>query len=89
MPAVEISIVIPVYNSAAMLPALHARLQTALSALGKAYEIILVDDGSQDGSWAALKQLSQVDPDHVVAVQLMRNFGQHNALMCGFRQARG
>ena len=89
MPAIDVSIVIPVYNSAAMLPALHARLQTALSALGKSYEIILVDDGSSDGSWTALKQLSGRDPDHVVAIQLMRNFGQHNALMCGFRQARG
>ncbi len=89
MDAVDVSVVIPVYHSAAMLPALHARLVKVLAALGRSFEIVLVDDGSLDDSWRVLGQLQRQDPEHVVAIQLMRNFGQHNALMCGFRQARG
>ena len=89
MDSVDISIVIPVYNSAAMLPALHGRLQRVLADMEKSYEVILVDDGSQDESWSVMRQLQHVDPAHVVSVQLMRNFGQHNALMCGFRLRAG
>ncbi len=89
MDAIDVSIVIPVYNSAAMLPALHVRLQTVLRGTGKSFEVIYVDDGSQDASWSVLEQIQEQDPSHVVAVQLMRNYGQHNALMCGFRHLRG
>jgi glycosyltransferase involved in cell wall biosynthesis len=88
-PELAISIVIPVYNSARTLEQLHARLTAALGALGQSYEIILIDDGSRDDSWAGLEALRSIDPAHVVAVQLMRNFGQHNALMCGLSMARG
>jgi undecaprenyl-phosphate 4-deoxy-4-formamido-L-arabinose transferase len=89
MDAVDISVVIPVYNSADMLPALHERLQVVLTGMGKSFEVLYVDDGSQDASWTVLRQLQGNDPCHVVAIQLMRNYGQHNALMCGFRHARG
>ncbi len=89
MDAVDISIVIPVYNSAEMLPELHERLQVVLAGMGKSFEVVFVDDGSQDASWTVLRQLQRNDPCHVVAIQLMRNYGQHNALMCGFRHARG
>jgi undecaprenyl-phosphate 4-deoxy-4-formamido-L-arabinose transferase len=89
MSPVEVSVVIPVYNSAEILPALYARLRAVLAAFDRPYEIVFVDDGSQDASWAVLEGLQRDDPAHVVAVQLMRNFGQHNALMCGFRHARG
>jgi undecaprenyl-phosphate 4-deoxy-4-formamido-L-arabinose transferase len=89
MDAVEISVVIPVHNSAEILPALYDRLHTVLSGLGRPFEVVLVDDGSCDDSWSILQRLHAGAPAHVVAVQLMRNFGQHNALMCGFRQARG
>lgn len=84
-----ISIVIPVYNSARTLEQLHARLTATLRPLGKSYEIILVEDGSRDQSWAELEALRVCDPVHIVAVQLMRNYGQHNALMCGLSMARG
>jgi glycosyltransferase involved in cell wall biosynthesis len=84
-----VSIVVPVYNSAATLSALEQRLAAVLQPLDPHYEIILIDDGSSDDSWAALRRLRAHRPDHVVAVQLMRNYGQHNALMCGFRRARG
>jgi undecaprenyl-phosphate 4-deoxy-4-formamido-L-arabinose transferase len=89
MRAVEISVVIPVYNSAEILPALFRRLQSVLAGLGQTFEIVFVDDGSQDDSWTILDRLHKEHPSEVVAIQLMRNFGQHNALMCGFRQARG
>jgi undecaprenyl-phosphate 4-deoxy-4-formamido-L-arabinose transferase len=89
MDAVEVSVVIPVYNSAEILPQLYRRLRAVLTDLGKSFEVVLVDDGSRDASWSVLEQLQADDPAHVVAVQLMRNFGQHNALMCGFRRAQG
>jgi len=88
-PELAISVVIPVYNSARMLERLHDRLTAVLGSLGRSYEIVLVDDGSRDDSWRGLEALRARDPDHVVAVQLMRNFGQHNALMCGLATARG
>ncbi len=88
-PELDISIVIPVYNSAATLVQLHARLSAVLGGMGKRYEILLVDDGSRDASWEGLQALRERDPEHIVAVQLMRNYGQHNALMCGLQQARG
>jgi glycosyltransferase involved in cell wall biosynthesis len=85
----EISVVIPVYNSAATLRLLMERLISSLDRLGRGYEIIFVDDGSADGSWNVLQELEHSHPGQVVAVQLMRNYGQHNALMCGFRRSRG
>lgn len=89
MESVEISVVVPVYNSAEILPALYSRLRAVLTDAGRSFELIFVDDGSQDASWSTLERLHAADPSHVVAIQLMRNFGQHNALMCGFRRARG
>jgi undecaprenyl-phosphate 4-deoxy-4-formamido-L-arabinose transferase len=65
------------------------RLADVLGRLGKTYEVVLVDDGSPDQTWTVLEELHAADPQHVVAVQLMRNYGQHNAIMCGFRQSRG
>ena len=88
-PELAVSVVIPVYNSAATLDQLHDRLSAVLGALKQSYEIILVDDGSADSSWAMMEALRARDPAHVVAVQLMRNYGQHNALMCGLETARG
>ncbi len=87
-PTLDISIVIPVYNEAESLPALHAELDAALQALGKSYEIIAVDDGSCDNSLPVLKRLVKVDP-HLVVVSLRRNFGQTAAFAAGFDLARG
>ncbi len=89
MPAVEYSVVIPVYRSAETLPELARRLCHVLDGAGGAYEIVFVDDGSPDGSWPVLRELAAAHPGRVVAVQLMRNYGQHNAIMCGFRHASG
>jgi glycosyltransferase involved in cell wall biosynthesis len=89
MRAVEYSVVIPVYRSADTLRELARRLCLVLDGAGAAYEIVFVDDGSPDASWQVLQELCAAQPGRVVAVQLMRNYGQHNALMCGFRHACG
>jgi undecaprenyl-phosphate 4-deoxy-4-formamido-L-arabinose transferase len=88
-PACDISVVIPVYRSAATLGELVARLTAVLDRLGRTYEFVLVDDASPDDSWQVLTGLRERYPEHVTLVQLMRNFGQHNALMCGFHYAAG
>lgn len=81
-----ISVVAPVFNAAATLDDLLARLHVALTKLGEPYEIILVDDGSSDGSWGLISQAAGSGP--VRGIALMRNAGQHNALLCGVRLAR-
>lgn len=87
--SIAISIVIPVYRSASTLPELIGRLTAVLDRMGVEYELILVEDGSPDDSWSVLQRLHRQYDDRLTAVRLMRNFGQHNALMCGFRMARG
>ncbi len=85
----DLSVVIPVYRSSATLRPLIARLCAILDRLKMSYELVLVDDASPDDSWQVLRELQAAHPDRLVAIQLMRNYGQHNALMCGFRHARG
>ena len=82
-----LSIVIPVYNSAESLPLLAGRLKPALEALGRPFEVILINDGSRDRSWDTVQRLAQEHP-WVIGIDLMRNYGQHNALLCGIRAAR-
>jgi len=84
----EISVVIPVYNCAGCLRALHARLTATLAALTPDYEIVLVDDRSRDGAWEILGRLARADP-HVRVVRLSRNFGQHAAITAGLTRSRG
>ena len=83
----SISIVIPLYNSAEILPQLLERLEAALSRIGCCYEVILVNDGSGDGTWAEVERQVAVRPG-LVALNLMRNYGQHNAVLAGIRLAR-
>ena len=85
----DLTVVIPVYRSEATLELLFQRLIPALDSLDRNYEVVLVEDGSPDNSWLVLQSLQKRFADRVVAVQLMRNSGQHNALMCGLRHARG
>ena len=84
----EISVVIPVYNCAGCLPALHERLTATLTALTADYEIVLVDDRSRDGAWEILTELARADP-HLRVVRLSRNFGQHAAITAGLTRSRG
>jgi undecaprenyl-phosphate 4-deoxy-4-formamido-L-arabinose transferase len=83
----SISVVIPVYNSAETLPALIDRLIPVLRAQAESFEVVLVNDGSRDRSWAAIESLVRLHPQ-VVGIDLMRNYGQHNALLCGIRRSR-
>jgi undecaprenyl-phosphate 4-deoxy-4-formamido-L-arabinose transferase len=85
----DLSVVIPVYHAAGHLDALVAQLFPVLERSALSYEVIFVDDGSTDDSWQMLKRIQGERPERVVAVQLMRNYGQHNALMAGFRHCRG
>jgi undecaprenyl-phosphate 4-deoxy-4-formamido-L-arabinose transferase len=84
----ELSIVIPVYNSQDSLAELLERLGKVLPRLAQEYEAVLVNDGSRDRSWQVILELCERYP-WVRAVNLMRNYGQHNALLCGVRQACG
>src|SRR5215211_767268 len=87
MPSLPISIVIPVYCSAEILPALVTRLSTVLDSEGIPFELILVNDGSRDGSWQVIRALMQ-HQSTIHGINLMRNYGQHNALLAGIRAAR-
>ena len=82
-----ISVIVPVYNSEKTLAELVERLEPVLKDCKVPYELILVNDGSRDQSWAAIHSLSQSYP-WVRGINLMRNYGQHNALLCGVRLAR-
>jgi undecaprenyl-phosphate 4-deoxy-4-formamido-L-arabinose transferase len=82
-----ISVVVPVYNSAPTLGPLLCRLRNVLSSLGLPYEAILVNDGSRDASWQQIEALARDYPE-LRGFNLMRNYGQHNALLCGIREAR-
>ena len=84
----DLSIVIPAYNEAESLPGLHAEISDVLSTLDKSYELIVIDDGSDDGSFDTLRELAALDP-RVIAVQMRRNFGQTAAFAAGFELARG
>lgn len=85
----KLSIVIPVYNEEAVLPALFARLYPALDSLRISYEIVFVNDGSKDKSAALLRQQFSLRPQHTRVVLFHANFGQHSAVMAGLSFARG
>jgi undecaprenyl-phosphate 4-deoxy-4-formamido-L-arabinose transferase len=81
------SVVIPVYKGEETIPTLVERLGPVLSRLAVTYELILINDGSPDGSWKTIVELAQRFP-WVRGIDLMRNYGQHNATLCGVRAAR-
>ena len=85
----RVSVVVPVYNEEAVLPALFARLYPALDALGASYEVIFVDDGSADRSAALLREQFQKRPDSTRVILFSGNYGQHAAIMAGFEHCRG
>jgi glycosyltransferase involved in cell wall biosynthesis len=82
-----LSVVIPVYRSELILPELVQRLESALSKISLEFEVVMVNDCSPDRSWDVICQLAQ-QYSWIRAVNLMRNYGQHNALLCGIRAAR-
>lgn len=80
------SVVVPVYNDGPLLEDLVAAVRGALGPTGEDYEILLVDDGSDDETWSAVTSLA--GDDRIRALRLMKNYGQHNALLAGIRAAR-
>ena len=85
----NVSVVIPVYNEEAVLPALFARLYPALDALGRSYEVIFINDGSTDRSAGLLREQFEKRPDATRVILFNGNFGQHLAIMAGFEASRG
>ncbi len=84
--AISVSIVIPVYRGERTVPSLYERLTAVAYDSKWDYEILFVEDAGPDNSWEFLSKLGQTDP-RVRAIRLARNFGQHNALLCGIRAA--
>jgi glycosyltransferase involved in cell wall biosynthesis len=85
-PSAGISVIIPVYGSEKILPELLPRLEKVLAGIASRREIILVNDSSPDGSWDVIAEMAARHPD-LKPINLMRNYGQHNALLCGIRAA--
>jgi undecaprenyl-phosphate 4-deoxy-4-formamido-L-arabinose transferase len=88
-PTLAYSVVIPLFNDAKILSELHRRVSAVMKSLGESYEIVYVDDGSRDDTFAVLSDVYQGDPTHVKGVCLLRNFGQHPAVTAGFEQTSG
>jgi undecaprenyl-phosphate 4-deoxy-4-formamido-L-arabinose transferase len=85
----ELSVVIPIYNEAAGLPGLFARLYPALDAMHITYEIVFVNDGSTDDSVAVLAEQFRARPECTRVVLFNGNYGQHMAILAGFEATRG
>jgi glycosyltransferase involved in cell wall biosynthesis len=85
----ELSLVVPVYNERENLPLLMDSIHAALTPLGKTWEVVLVDDGSKDGSLEVLTELAEKDPKHVRVVVFRRNFGQTAAIAAGIDHSEG
>jgi undecaprenyl-phosphate 4-deoxy-4-formamido-L-arabinose transferase len=84
----DLSVVVPVYRSEDCLPALIAAIAEALDPTGRDYEVLLINDGSPDNSWAVIEAICR-NSSNVVGVDLRRNFGQDNAIITGLRLVRG
>jgi glycosyltransferase involved in cell wall biosynthesis len=86
----DLSIIIPVFNEAESIPELYASLQTTMEQMnGLTWEIVLVDDGSSDGSLALMEKLASEDPEHICLVALRRNYGQTTAITAGIDNSQG
>lgn len=86
---VDISLVIPVYNEEDNVPLLHTEITEAMQQLNYTYEVVYANDGSRDKSVERLIELTEKDPEHVVFVDLRRNFGQTAAIAAGIDHSRG
>src|SRR5688572_27767623 len=89
MESCNYSVVVPVFNSEKTIAELFKRIEDVFKEAAESFEIILVDDGSGDDSWEEIKKLKQNFPGIVKGVRFSKNFGQHNALLCGFRFTKG
>ncbi len=85
----KISIVVPVFNSAEVLPELKKQVDEAFAQLQLPYQLVLVDDCSHDNSWEVIKDIKSKFPGKILGIRLSKNFGQHNAIFCGLRYCTG
>jgi len=85
----KLSIIIPVYNGALSIAELVAQLHATLPTLADSFEIIIVEDDGKDNSWAVITTIAAHYPASVRAIKMSRNYGQHNALLCGLRASSG
>ena len=84
----DISVIIPAFNERESLPELSAWIARVMQENGYSYEVLIVDDGSTDGSWETIRALAGDDP-HVHGLRFRRNYGKSAALYCGFERAQG
>lgn len=84
----EISVIIPVYNAEGCLNKTIDRVNSTLTSMNISFEIILIDDASNDSSWEIIKKL-KTQFEHIKAVRFNKNYGQHNALLCGLKFVSG
>ena len=84
----DISVIVPAFNECESLPELSAWIARVMQEHGYSYEVLMVDDGSTDGTWGAVQTLAAADP-HVHGLRFRRNYGKSAALYCGFERAQG
>lgn len=85
----DVSVIIPAYNERESLPELSAWIARVMQRQSLSYEVIIVDDGSTDGTWQTVRALAGADPQHVHGICFRRNYGKSAALYCGFERAQG
>jgi len=83
------SIVIPVYNGAKTIEELFDRIKKTFELTGNAFEVVFIEDGGMDNSWDVIDVLKKKFPNDIIAIKLARNFGQHNAILCGIHFVSG
>jgi len=89
MNQVDYSVVVPVFQSEALLSELYKGIEDVFNRIDKSFEVIFIDDGSRDQSWQVLTHLKKENPGNITAIRLNKNYGQHNAIMCGFHFVKG
>lgn len=85
---IQVSVVIPAFNSEKFLALTVSQLLDTMNSQQQSFEVVIVDDGSGDRTWEVIKQLATSNIQ-IVGVRLLKNYGQHSALMCGLRYTRG
>ncbi|MDR3094134.1 MAG: glycosyltransferase family 2 protein [Bacteroidales bacterium] len=84
----NLSVVIPLFEEAESIPELILWIERVMKKMSCTYEIIMVDDGSRDNSWAVIQEMARTNP-HIQAIRFRRNYGKSAALFCGFKKAEG
>lgn len=83
-----VSVVVPAFNSEYFISTTLTRIIQSMESLGNPFEIIIVNDGSSDGTWMEIRKYAE-NENRIIAINLLKNYGQHSALMCGLRHTHG